>query len=63
MIFSNDVVSLEAELHKMLSAQRVNKVNYRKEFFRINVGKLRNLVEEINPTIEFVTTMLAEEFN
>ncbi|WP_081760233.1 GIY-YIG nuclease family protein [Sporosarcina sp. D27] len=63
MIFSDDAVGLEAELHKRLSSERVNKVNYRKEFFRTNVSSLRELVEEIDPTVEFVTTMLAEEYN
>ena len=63
MIFSNDAVGLEAELHRTLSDQRVNKMNYRKEFFKTNIEELRELVEEIDPTVEFVTTMLAEEYN
>lgn len=63
MIFSDDAVGLEQSLHKQLSSQRVNKVNYRKEFFNTNVGSLREVVEEIDPTAEFVTTMLAEEYN
>lgn len=63
MVFSDDAVGLENKLHKMLSQQRVNKVNYRKEFFKTNIGVLREMVEEIDPTVEFVTTMLAEEYN
>ncbi|MEH7381625.1 GIY-YIG nuclease family protein [Bacillus sp. JJ1533] len=62
MIFSDDAVSLEQMLHKELNDDRVNKVNYRKEFFRVDVETLRKLVEEIDPTAEFVTTMLAEEY-
>ncbi|MBP2079618.1 GIY-YIG nuclease family protein [Oceanobacillus polygoni] len=62
LIFSDDAVGLENKLHKMLSEQRVNKVNYRKEFFNTDVEILRAMVEEIDPTVEFVTTMLAEEY-
>lgn len=63
MVFSDDAVGLENKLHKRLNQQRVNKVNYRKEFFKTDINSLRDMVEEISPTVEFVTTMLAEEFN
>lgn len=62
MIFSDDAVGLEQTLHKILSKNRVNKVNFRKEFFRTDVDSLKELVEDIDPTAEFVTTMLAEEY-
>lgn len=62
MIFSDDAVGLERELHNQLNNQRVNKVNYRKEFFNVDIENLREMVEEIDPTVEFVTTMLATEF-
>lgn len=63
LIFSDDAVGLENELHKRLSNQRVNKVNYRKEFFWTDVAILETLVEDIDPTAEFNTTMFAEEYN
>lgn len=62
LIFSDDAVGLEQMLHKELDKERVNKVNYRKEFFRTDIEKLKVLVEEIDPTAEFVLTMLAEEY-
>ena len=62
MIFSDDAVALEQKLHNELNDYRVNKVNYRKEFFKADIETLKNMVEEIDPTAEFVTTMLAEEF-
>ena len=62
MIFSDDAVGLERELHNQLNDQRVNKVNYRKEFFNIDIENLRDIVEDIDPTVEFVTTMLASEY-
>lgn len=61
-IFSEDAVGLENKLHTILNEKRVNKVNLRKEFFRITIDELESLVMEIEPTAEFNKTMLAEEF-
>lgn len=61
-IFSDDAVSLENRLHTILNDKRVNKVNSRKEFFRISIDELEQLVYDIEPTAEFNKTMLAEEF-
>lgn len=63
LIFSNDAVGLEGELHKRLSDKRINKINYRKEFFRTNIENLEQLVENIDPTAEFNKTMYAEEYS
>lgn len=62
-IFSDDAVSLEQKLHTALNDKRVNKVNPRKEFFNASIEELENLVLDIEPTAEFNTTMLAEEYN
>ncbi len=62
MIFSNDAVGLENQLHQLLQKQRVNKVNLRKEFFETTVHELQEVVEEIDPTVEFKTTLLAQEY-
>lgn len=62
-IFSEDAVSLETALHKELNAKRVNKVNIRKEFFRVSLDELEKLVERIDPTAPFQRTMLAEQYN
>lgn len=61
-IFSEDAVNLEKTLHNRLNNKRVNKVNLRKEFFRISIDELEKLVDEIEPTAEFNKTMIAEEF-
>ena len=61
-IFSNDAVGLETELHKRLNDKRVNKVNMRKEFFRVSLDELEQIVLEIDPTAEFRRTVAAEEF-
>ena len=61
-IFSEDAVSLEKKIHEMLNEKRLNKVNLRKEFFKISLDELEKLVEEIEPTAEFNRTMLANEY-
>lgn len=61
-IFSDDAVSLESKIHTLLNDKRVNKVNLRKEFFRIKLDDLEQLVNDLDPTAEFNKTMLAEEF-
>lgn len=61
-IFSKDAVGLEKKMHDMLNDRRLNKVNLRKEFFRISIDELEQLVNSIDPTAEFNKTMLAEEF-
>lgn len=62
-IFSDDAVSLEQNMHKSFNKSRVNKVNLRKEFFRVNLDELEELVYSLEPTAEFNRTMLAEQYN
>ena len=62
-IFSQDAVSLEAELHKRFDDRRVNKVNLRKEFFDITIDELEEAVHQIDPTAEFRRVVPAEEYH
>ena len=62
-IFSEDAVALENKLHHELNAQRVNKVNLRKEFFRVSLDDLEALVARIDPSAPFQRTMLAEQYH
>lgn len=61
-IFSNDAVDLETKLHHILNNKRVNKINLRKEFFRVSLDELQALVEELDPSAAFNRTALAEQF-
>lgn len=58
MIPSDDAPALEASLHSAFEDQRINKVNYRKEFFRIPLERIRSLVTARG--IEASFTLLAE---
>lgn len=62
-IFSEDAVALEEKLHDTLNEKRLNKINLRKEFFKVDISELEELVSSIDPTAEFNKTMLAEEFH
>ena len=61
-IFSEDAVGLEAKLHEKLDKCRVNKINVRKEFFRVSLDDIERLVQETDPTASFNRTMAAEEY-
>jgi DNA repair exonuclease SbcCD ATPase subunit len=62
MIRSDDAPSLERELHGRFEEFRINKVNYRKEFFRIPLHHLREFVAEKNLEATFTMTAEAREF-
>jgi len=62
MIFSDDAVGLEKNLHERLGSHRVNKVNLRKEFFETTVDDLEELVTSLDPTVEFRKTLIAQEY-
>lgn len=61
-IFSEDAVQLETNLHNALEQHRLNKINLRKEFFKISIDKLEEVVEKFDPSAEFNKTMLAEQY-
>ena len=62
MIFSDNAATLETDLHKQFSDSRVNKVNARKEYFRVNIDTLEQAVFEHDPAAEFTRTALAEQY-
>ncbi|PFG07766.1 GIY-YIG nuclease family protein [Bacillus sp. es.034] len=63
MVFSDNAVELEQELHQRLETNRVNKINLRKEFFYTDVEELQKLVQDIDSTVEFTTTLKAVEYH
>lgn len=62
-IFSKDAYELENQLHKRFDNKRVNKVNMRKEFFRITMDDVKQIVEENKGAVHsFVEVPEAEEY-
>lgn len=63
MIFSEDAPALEAILHQTFREKQVNKVNPRKEFFRVDLEEIKKIVRENhNATVRFVDIPEAEEY-
>lgn len=62
-IFSDDAVGLEQNIHKGLNNKRINKINLRKEFFKITIDEIEELVYSLEPSAEFNRTLLAEQYN
>ena len=55
LIFSEDAVSLEKELHDRFADRRVNLVNMRREFFYVTPGEVKRALDEISDRAEFIT--------
>lgn len=63
LIFSDDAPALEAVLHQHFTNERVNKINTRKEFFRVELEKIKTLVQEKhNATTKFIDIPEAAEY-
>ena len=63
LIFSDDAPGLENILHQHFDKNRVNKVNPRKEFFRIDLNEIKQVVlENHNATVQFVDVPDALEY-
>ncbi|WP_035186092.1 DUF4041 domain-containing protein [Alteribacter aurantiacus] len=63
MIFSEDAPGLEAKLHETFKDQRVNKVNLRKEHFKVTLGDIeKEIRDNHNDTITFTKTADAIEY-
>lgn len=61
MIFSEDAPALENALHKNFDKCKVNKVNPRKEFYRVDLDEVEKVVKEnYNGTVTF--TKIAEAY-
>lgn len=58
MIYSEDAPKLENELHNEFVHRRINKINLRKEFFRVQLADVRHLLESKEVSVHW--TMLAE---
>ena len=63
LIFSEDAPALETLLHHHFQKRQVNKVNPRKEFFKVDLEEIKKLVlENHNATVQFVDMPDAAEY-
>lgn len=62
MIFSEDAPALEKALHKHFLRTQINKVNPRKEFFRIPLNLVQAEIEALGHKAHWTITSLAREY-
>lgn len=63
MCYSEDAPALEHALHKIFLDRRVNAVNFRKEFFRLDLQQIQEAIEEmVDDDVEFILTAKAEDY-
>jgi hypothetical protein len=62
MIPSNDAPALELALHKHFLAAQMNKVNPRKEFFRVPLAVIREEIDGLRVTAKWTIAAEAKEY-
>ena len=63
MIFAENAPELESSLHEVFKGNSVNKVNYRKEFFHVNLEEIETVVKEkFSGVAEFTKLPVATEY-
>ncbi len=63
IIYSDNAPQLEYEIHQKFKDRRLNRVNNRKEFFRVTLDEIEAIVKEhANAEIEFTKLAEAREF-
>ena len=62
IIYADDAPSLEKKLHKKFEHLRINRINSRKEFFRVSLDEIIEAVEEFHCITEFTLIAEAEEY-
>lgn len=63
MIFSDDAPALEAALHRAFEDKKLNMVNHRREFFRVTLDEIKEVVRKnYDKTVEFIDVPDAEQY-
>lgn len=63
MIFSEDAPALETALHNAFEDRKLNMVNTRREFFRVSLDEIKEVVKQnFDKTVEFVDVAPAEQY-
>ncbi|MBQ8515606.1 MAG: GIY-YIG nuclease family protein [Ruminococcus sp.] len=63
LIFTEDAPALEAALHNAFSDKKVNKINTRREFFRVSLREIKKVVREnFDKTVEWIEVPEADQY-
>ena len=62
MIHSDDAPALESQLHRQFAETRINLVNERKEFFRVELAQIASFAESLGLKAELTLVAEAQEY-
>lgn len=63
LIFSENAPALEAALHRAFEDRKVNMINTRREFFRVSLDEIKDVVtKNFDKTVDFIDVPAAEQF-
>jgi hypothetical protein len=62
LIYSENAPAMENSLHKLFDKKRVNRINERREFFRVTLLEIEQAVYSITEKATFTHTALAKEY-
>ncbi len=63
LIFTEDAPALENALHTAFEAYKINKINKRREFFRVNLDEIKKVVRQnFDKTVEWIDVPEAEQY-
>ncbi len=62
IIYSTDAPALEAALHRKFQHRRVNRINERKEFFRVTIDEIAEVVKQHHGEIDIIHDAEAVEY-
>jgi F0F1-type ATP synthase membrane subunit b/b' len=63
MIYSQDAPALETALHRRFLQDQVNKVNRRKEFFRLKLKDIRSVIDEMKHEVKWTMAAEAKDYH
>lgn len=63
LIFSEDAPALESQLHRHFLLRQVNKVDHRKEFFRVSIADIRQEMESLTLSASWTMAAAAREYH
>lgn len=62
LLFSNDAPALERDLHRHFLSNQINKVNPRKEFFRVDLTQIKSEIERLGIDTKWTLSAQAREY-
>lgn len=61
-IYSDDAPALESYLHRLFDKNKVNVVNFRKEYFRVSIQDIKKAIKEKGYNVDFIEEPLAMQY-